>query len=261
VTVIQINPAIKRIAVTLDALDLSVAALEQAVCLAGRMGAQLEGIFVEDTDMLQLAELPFLREVRRSSRSVEAMNATRMEQELRVLARRAERLLGEHAARHHVSWTFRIWRGSIDSDLLAAAMEADIFALTRLGSTLTRGQVTRPGRSAIAVLYGDSESALRTLDTAAGLAAEQQASLNVLLPATRETDAAAMRQEAAVRLGEQVLSADFIQIPDASLPSLLEALADTDSAALVLQRDHTLLQTPTLRQCLDSLNCPLLVVR
>ena len=71
--------------------------------LAARMGAQLEGIFVEDIDLIQLAELPFLREVRSVSRSEIAINLTRMEQELRVLARRAERLLGEHAARQNVS--------------------------------------------------------------------------------------------------------------------------------------------------------------
>jgi len=257
----RINPAIKRIAVTLDALDLSLAALDQAARLAGRMGAQLEGIFVEDIDLLQLAELPFLREVRRSSYSVEAMNLARMEQELRVLARRAERLLGEQAARHHVSWSFRVWRGSIDSDLLAAAMEVDVLALTRLGSVLARSHAARPGRGAIAVLYDDNESARRALETAATLAAEQQVGLNVLLPVARGKDAAALRQEVALQLGEQAGGAEFIPISDASLPSLLEALAGTDSAALIMQRGHELLQTPTLRQCLGSLNCPLLVVR
>jgi nucleotide-binding universal stress UspA family protein len=253
--------AIRRIAVALDALDLSIAALDQAARLAGRMGAQLEGIFVEDIDLLQLAELPFLREVRRSSRSVEAMSPTRMEQEFRVLAHRAERLLGEQAARHNVSWSFRIWRGPVDSVLLAAEMQVDVLALAHLGSTLVRGRVVRPGHSAIAVLYGDTESAARALDTAVSLAAEQQARLNILIPVNRGMDAASLQQQAALRLGEEAAGVQFIQMPDDSLPSLLEALAGTDSAALILQRDHELLQTPTLGQCLNSLNCPLLVVR
>jgi nucleotide-binding universal stress UspA family protein len=254
--------AVRRIAVTLDALDLSIVALDQAARLARHMGAQLEGIFVEDIDLLQLAELPFLREVRRSSRSVETMNPARMEQELRVLARRAERLLGEQAARHHVSWSFRIWRGSIDSDLLAAAMEVDVLALTRLGSVLAVSPARRIGHSAIAVLYGGGDTAARALDTAASLATEQQhARLNILLPAAQGMDAAVLQQEATLRLGEYAVEAQFIQMPDASLPALLEALAGTGNAALILQRDHELLQTPTLRHCLNSLNCPVLVVR
>ena len=255
------DPAIMRIAVTLDAFDFSIGALDQAARLASRMGAQLEGIFIEDLDLLQLAELPFLREVRRSSRSVEAMNPLRMEQEFRVLARRAERLLGEQAARHHVSWSFRIWRGSIDTELLAAVMEVDVLALSRLGSVLARGHAARPGHSVIAVLYGDGEPAARALETAAAMAAAQQARLNILLPGGGETDTADLRQAVASRLGEQAADAQFIPMPDASLPSLLEALAGTDSAALILQRDHELLRTPTLRNCLNSLNCPLLVVR
>jgi nucleotide-binding universal stress UspA family protein len=254
-------PGIRRIAVTLDAFDLSIPALDQAARLAGRMGAQLEGIFVEDIDLLQLAELPFLYEVRRSSRSVALMNPLRMEQEFRVLARRAEQLLGEQATRHHVSWSFRIWRGSIDTGLLDAAMEVDILALSRLGSVLTHEHPVHSGQNAIAVIYGDGEPSARALETAAGMAAEQHAGLNVLLPVAGETETVALQQAVVARLGEQAGMAQFITMPDASLPSLVEALADTGSAALILQRDHELLRTPTLRQCLNSLNCPLLVVR
>jgi nucleotide-binding universal stress UspA family protein len=249
------------IAVALDAFDISAAALEQAARLAGRMGAKLEGIFVEDIELLNLAELPFLREVRRSSHSVEAINPVRMEQEFRVLARRAERLLGEQAARHHVAWSFRIWRGSIDTDLLNAAVEVDVLALTRLGSVLTHGHATRSGHNAIAVLYGDSDSARRALETAIAMASEQQATLNILLPAAGEAEPGSLRQQVTSRLGSQEPLAQFIVLPDASLPAVVEALADTGSGALILQRDHELLHTPTLRQCLNSLNCPLLVVR
>jgi hypothetical protein len=251
----------RRIAVTLDAFDISAAALEQAARLAGRMGAKLEGIFVEDIDLLNLAELPFLCEVRKSSRSVEAMNPVRMEQEFRVLARRAEHLLGIQAARHHVAWSFRIWRGSIDTDLLNAVVEVDVLALTRLGSVLTRGHITRSGHNAIAVLYGDSQSGRRALETATTMAIEQQATLNILLPAAGETEPVTLQQEVLTRLGGQAGPVQFVALPDASLPAVVETLADTGSNALILQRDHELLHTPTLRQCLNSLNCPLLVVR
>ncbi|MGD2055353.1 MAG: hypothetical protein PVJ15_00990 [Gammaproteobacteria bacterium] len=255
---------VRRIAVTLDALQLSVAALDQAARLAQRLGAQLEGIFVEDIELLQLAELPFLREVRTASRSVEAINPVRMEQELRVLAHRAERLLGEQAARHNVSWTFRIWRGSIDSELLAAAMEADVLALTRLGAALVRCPVVPRGRNAIAVLFTGSEAALRALDTAAKLASDPQVDLNILLPGDPADRDRLQRQAAAqlgVQTGGQLPGVRFIDLPDASLAGLLEALADTNSAVLILERDQQLLQTPSLRQCLNRLDCPLLVVR
>ena len=86
---------VRRIAVTLDAFEISAQALEQAIRLAERTGAKLEGIFVEDIDLITVSELPFLRELRPVSRSEIDVNLARMERELRALARRAERLLGE----------------------------------------------------------------------------------------------------------------------------------------------------------------------
>jgi len=251
----------RRIAVMLDAFQVNATVLDQAARLAQRMGAQLEGIFVEDIELLQLAELPFLREVRAVSRSVEAMDLSRMEQEFRVLAHRAERLLGEQAARHNVAWSFRIWRGSIDSDLLAAALEADVLALTRLGAALVPCPLAPRGRSALAVLFTGSGASLRALDAAAKLVVDPQTELNILLPGSGGTDTEQLQQRATVHLGGQLPGIHFIGLPDTSLPGLLEILADTSSAALIIERDHALLRTPSLRQCLNRLDCPLLVVR
>jgi len=251
----------RRIAITLDAFELSPQALEQAVRLAQRMGAQLEGIFIEDIDLIQIAELPFLREVRTISRSEGALNLVRMEQELRALARRAERLLSEHAARHNVAWSFRIWRGSIDSDLLAADIEADVFALTRLGAALTRSKVSPARATAVTVLFTGTDASMRALDTATSLATDPQRELNVLLSAEDEAGMAQMQELAEKRLGEEAANAHFIRLPDGSITDLLAILSDTRSAVLIVGRDNKLLQAPTLRQNLNSLDCPLLIVR
>jgi nucleotide-binding universal stress UspA family protein len=255
------NTVTRRIAITLDAFELSPQALEQAVRLAQRMGAQLEGIFIEDIDLIQIAELPFLREVRTISRSEDAINLVRMEQELRALARRAERLLGEHAARHNVTWTFRIWRGSIDSDLLAADIEADVFALTRLGAALTRSKVLPARATAVSVLFTGTEASLRALDTAVNLATDPQRELNILLSAEDEARMVPLQLLAEKHLGEEVVMVHFIRLHDGSIADLLDILSDTHSAVLIVERDNKLLQTPTLRQNLNSLDCPLLIVR
>jgi nucleotide-binding universal stress UspA family protein len=255
------NPTVRRIAITLDAFELSAQALEQAVRLAKRMDAQLEGIFIEDIDLIQIAGLPFLREVRTISRSEDTINLVRMEQELRALARRAERLLGEHAARQNVTWSFRIWRGSIDSDLLAADIEADVFALTRLGAALTRSKILSVRSTAVSVLFTGTEASLRALDTALNLATDPQTQLNVLLSAEDEAGMVRLQELAEKHLGEEVAIAHFIRLHDGSIADLLDILSDTSSAVLIVERDNKLLQTPTLRQNLNSLNCPLLIVR
>ena len=49
---------IARILVALDASPASVAAAAAAASLAGRLHAELEGVFVEDADLLALAAYP-----------------------------------------------------------------------------------------------------------------------------------------------------------------------------------------------------------
>ncbi|MGB5275580.1 MAG: hypothetical protein WBO73_02610 [Gammaproteobacteria bacterium] len=251
----------RRIAITLDAFQVSAQALEQALRLAKRMDAQLEGIFIEDIDLIQIAELPFLREVRTVSRSEGAVSLVRMELELRALASRAERLLSVQAAQHDVAWSFRIWRGSIDRDLLAADIEADVFALTHLGAALSRSR-TAPARStAVSVLFTGSEASVRALDTAVKLATDPVTELNILLSAEDATGLTRLQQLAIKRLGDEVAGAHFIPLHESSLSDLLEILRDTRTAVLIIERDNALLQTATLRQNLNNLDCPLLVVR
>ncbi|MBK7177644.1 MAG: universal stress protein [Chloroflexi bacterium] len=55
---------IQRILVALDASPHSLAALEAAIDLAERLDAELQGLFVEDINLLRLAQLPFARELR-----------------------------------------------------------------------------------------------------------------------------------------------------------------------------------------------------
>jgi hypothetical protein len=184
-----------------------------------------------------------------------------MEQELRALARRAERLLSEQAARHNVTWSFRIWRGSIDSDLLTADIEADVFALTRLGAELMRIPALRTKTTGVSVVFTGSEASKRALDTAINLAADPQKDLVILLPAADEAEIERLILMATEQAGDNPPAMHFQRMTDGSLADLVEVLTDTNSAVLVLERDSPLLLTPTLKQSLNRLNCTILIVR
>jgi len=92
------HTANRYIVVTLDASESGRPALQTAVRLAALLGAGLEGVFVEDINLIRLAGLPFLREVRPWSLADEEISTQRMQRELRTLARRAEQML-ERVAR------------------------------------------------------------------------------------------------------------------------------------------------------------------
>ena len=94
-----------------------------------------------------------------------------------------------------------------------------------------------------------------------GLTTDPYKELNILLPAENEAEALRLQELATEQLGKQAASAEFIQLKDGSLNDVLEVLADSNSAVLVVERDNKLLQAPSLRRSLNNLNCPLLIVR
>ena len=54
---------IERVVVALDAVSENRATIDTAARLAARWRARLHGVFVEDDDLLRLANLPFARQV------------------------------------------------------------------------------------------------------------------------------------------------------------------------------------------------------
>src|SRR6516165_5238200 len=151
-----------RILVALDASTHSMAALAAAVQLAAAMEAELEGLFVEDINLLRLAGLPFAREVRHTA-SLEALDSLRMERALKAQAAQAREALAAAARRAQVQWSFRVVRGQVTQEVLAAAAKADLVTLgkqgrsrspgARLGSTALRVALDAPG-ALLLVEYG-----------------------------------------------------------------------------------------------------------
>lgn len=255
----------RRIVVALDSGELDTVHLERLARLARRLGAELEGVFVEDSDLLRLSELTFVQEFRPTSQRSERFQAARMQQELRVVARRAERALATYAEHRGVHWSFRVWRGSMEHELITA-MEADVLALTRLGAVLM-GPAPHRERETVTACFDGSEGSARALVTAAELAPDSgHVTLQVLLEAGSDEKSAALQQQAREVLSNQLEKAYEGKVAYASLnpddwPRLLNLLLDSNSSALVMQRDDAMLRHTSLRERLAHLSCPLFLVK
>lgn len=119
----------RRILVAIDASAASLDALSAATALAARLGAALEGLFVEDEDLLRLAALPFTDLVRTPGGARERFDSATAEASLRAVAARAREALERAAARHGVACSFRVVRGRVSQQIVAAAGEADLVVL------------------------------------------------------------------------------------------------------------------------------------
>lgn len=116
----------RRIVVGLGAAPRSQTALRAAAEIAARTETELLALFVEDVNLLQLAGLPFAREVGFPSAVTRAIDTVMMERSLRALAQAAERSLAEIARGTPLRWSYRVARGALMSEVLALATETDL---------------------------------------------------------------------------------------------------------------------------------------
>jgi hypothetical protein len=258
---------IRRIAVALDASAQSERMLAVAAAIAAAMQAELEGVFVEDAVLLRATGLPFQREFRLTTRGETVPCAERLQRELRAEARRMRQALEQSALRRNCAWSFRVWRGDLEGEILSAASGAELFTLGLIGRFQPLRQRRQPAPAnpaaalAIGVLFDGSEGAVRALAAAAELAHGGGAMLRIMLQGS-DPEAIAHRREAATALlGDAASAAAFIALPERSAAAPARAVLRTGADVLLAGADNPLLQREILWQSLAALDCPLLVVR
>jgi nucleotide-binding universal stress UspA family protein len=250
----------ERILVALDASPHSVAALKAAAELAALLEAELEGLFVEDINLLYLCNFPFCREIGSYTAKPRPVDNATMERQLRILAGAIQQAMERVAAQTPVRWSFHVRRGPVVAELLAAAQSAALLSLgragrlrrTSLGST-ARSLVSKSQRPLLilgegsgleyplTVVYTGSLAARRALEMAARLAVRHNSALRVLVwhGGQEEVDTAQVEQEARQQIELEQAEATF-EIVDRSA-DLLETLRRQDSGTVVLPGEHAAL--------------------
>jgi nucleotide-binding universal stress UspA family protein len=272
--------AIRRILVALDASHHSLAALEAAVKLAASLEAELEGLFVEDMNLLRLARLPLAQEIRYPFVAPARLDQARMERALRAQAERARRALARASEERHVKSSFRVVRGRVALEVLAAATEADLLTLgkasrpliqrVRLGSTARAAAAGAPCcvlllqrdvgiRPPVTVTYDGTPSARQALRMAARLARQEEGGLTVLILADAPDAAQRLQARASDLLRGKGLLVRYRQLTDAGPATLTHEVRSTGSGVLVLS--STVLPERALQTLLDEVDCPVLLVR
>lgn len=275
---------IRRILVALDASPHSLAALEAAIQMAMQSGAEVAGIFVEDVNLSRLAAMPFAREVCLISATSRQFDMECVERHLHAQATRIRHSLAGQAERASVRWSFHVARGSVAQEVLSAAADADVVVLGRSGSSLVRGR--RLGSTARAVLsgapratmlvqqgtriqapfwvlYDGSPPSRRALAAAAGMVAETNERLTVLLPVADVDEAAALRDEIADWLRAREVSADYRVLSASNVSALVQMLRvqGQGKGTLILPASTSVLEIDAVSELLDETQVPVLIVR
>lgn len=271
---------VRRVLIACDAVCENSTVIETATRLAARWDVALHGVFVEDEGLLQIAALPFAKQVSLGAGSSEAWDETSVEHHFVALAERTRAALETAALERGVDWSFAIVRdkpsiaslSALESDLLVVAGESRAFAgQYRLGShwstaafestwpvLLVRSDGTRKG-DIVALVQTSGGSARRAVSASAKFAGAADRALTVLV-ATPDVTAAAVRDwvrtisaPAAERCRVETISAER------SL--LLQAVARQDGDTLVVDADPSAADPAMLKALVARTKADVLLVR
>jgi hypothetical protein len=254
-----------RILLALDSASDNRNALRTGVRLAARMHAELLGMFLEDTDLLRIAGLPFAEEILHWSARERSLGAGELERSLKALAARVQQELALAALEANVRWSFRVERGPRLQLLLEAGDRYDLLLVgERRRSAAGLAAPDRARRQpTVYLVFTDSKAGKRALRAGAALLQTHSAQLTVFVAGPDRAATRDLHAEAILRLEKEGLIAQLVDCP-AGIPgeSLSERLAGLCGIALILPLGSELPRNPErFQQLLERVNCPLVLVR
>lgn len=270
---------IRRILLAIDGSPHSLAAMQAAVDLSAGLDAELVAAFVEDLNLLRMAELPIASEVSRYTASIRRLQPERIRRQLKAQASRARAALARQARRQAVAWQFIVLQGDISLELLARAEGADLMILGKAGWSKARrmGSTARlivrraPGfvmviqqgvrwSKPVLLVYDGSEAAQRGLDVARVLSEQSGQTLSVMTVARDEVGAGRLQQSVVDALGRDAADVSFFKVLAARSVDLARLVEHMD-CLLIVPADLPGLAGEPLIDFLDGLEGPVMVLR
>jgi hypothetical protein len=254
-----------RILVMLGSLESDRAALETLSLLAGRTPAEILGMFVEDIELLMLAELPIAREYCLLTHVERQLQAPDVERQFRIQARVAQQALAEIASRLGSTLSFRTVRGITTTLLREALAETDLMlfgagrSALRMPGGFTRAPTGLTARQPVAVVFDGSDAAQRALQIALQIIQERTVPLIVILIASDTDQLSTLADQVIRQAGNRNLH--LVKLVNPAWQDVLAQVRVQRCAALVIAITAALLQEENLGRLRNELNCPAILVK
>ncbi len=250
-----------RILVAFDTSAHGRAALQTAVRLALNTSAELQGLFVEDEDLVRLASLPFACEVDFASAASRELQLVSMERALRAAAEETQNAFSNALRQLNLQWKFRIVRGTVTRASLAAAADVEVLVLGQQGRSphIMAGEYLpkRSGRGKrVVAVFDGSPSAFRTLELANLLTDPHSSALSVLVLAHNGD---AVEQQCMSWLQQKGIRAEVDQVLHPSEDALIDGVRKRPPSMLLINRDSQFISDSQIYRLVNEFDCPLIL--
>lgn len=260
---------IRRILVALDTSSRGTAAAQAAVELAATMQAELLGLFVEDMNLLNLAGLPFARELGLTSACSRPLDFNEIERAMRSQAVQVERLLARTAERRQLRWSFRVTRGQVVAEVLSVGQDMNLVVLGKTGRSVAAS--LRSSRMAgtwdkmalarrpVLLVFDGSEPSFRALSVAAQLARSASRALVLMIPEAGK-DYPRLRKQAEDSLEPGISRVRWHAVKGGA-GEMAQAVRSERVDIVVLPVPSDSRATDLIDSLLEAVDCPLVLVR
>ena len=243
--------------------------------------AEVLGLFIEDTNLLDLSSLSVAREFTIEGATVRQLDKRNIERQFRANAARMRAAFEKAAQATSARRSFRVARGELASELLKLSTECDTLVVahsrrnfgprltirTQLNELLLCGPRTlifvqeqwRTGERVV-VLFDGTPSGKAALRTAEMISGSEGLALSVLLPTTSEEN----RRELEAQIAEELnRNADhtLIVLSTDDIDELVRAADSEHARVMVLPDSEPTVTYRRIAELLDRVNCSLIVTR
>jgi hypothetical protein len=236
------------------------------------------GIFVEDINLLRLAEMPFIQEVGYFSARSYPMSSQGIERQLRSSNRWLQQVFQMLSSNTNIRWSLRTIRGSIAAELLDSVLDTDLLILGRTGlpgmrqvgpivrslinraptQSLIINRPVRPGTRVI-ILYDGSASSQKAL-LACELVIAPENPVIVLIIAPDFEQAQRLQAQAQAELVAATNRTRYHWLRGADAILLAQLARREECGVLVLPAESDALPVDSLLALLDRTDCSVLLV-
>lgn len=228
-------------------------AMRIAIELASSLKASLIHHFIENAQLLQIAALPFAREIRLSTGAQYPFTPRQVMQQLQEQARRSRQRLAHLALPYHLEWQFEVRSHRTPAGL--EQQTAELLVYGRRKQPSLRGRSSGP----ILTLFDGSRASLRGLDMALKLSAHGKDILILLVP---DSEHSLESLQAQVR---EFMSREHLSLPAlpfiTAQPQQLQAMNRAYHARmLILGARPGLLPDELLGKFIEDSPCPLVII-
>ena len=240
-----------KVLLAADAGSYSIATVNLAVAMAASVNTLLQGLFIEDEDLLRVTGLPCSREITLTTATERPLSSGQMQRSLQRVARQFEQTLQREAQALQVAWSCETVRGRVRDIGSMPKAEATYTIFARPVSNRLQSWRVQ-GVCKILVLGNASPSQQQALDMLLRRSSHGSIELTLSDGGSRGQDLPARSQ----RLRYQDNEVRLIELHRSQLLERLAGLGSAFDYAIISRRENA----EDMLLILGMLRCPVILV-